>query len=63
MTETEYVYALQWRWEKEREWGILQLIDPSEEAARRKLERMKVEFPETKLRIVRRPVEKWEVVE
>lgn len=58
----EYEYAVQWRWNGEKEWGLLRLTNPSEEAARRRLEMLKVKYPKDKLRIVRRPVNDWEVV-
>lgn len=58
----EYEYAVQWRWEGAKEWGLFHVINPSEEAARHRLEMLKVKYPKDELRIVRRHVNDWEVV-
>lgn len=58
-----YEYAVQWRWQGETEWMLLQSLRPGEETARHDLERMKVNYPKAETRIVRRPVVEWEVVE
>lgn len=63
MSETEYTYALQWRFREDEEWNLLQLNNPSEEAARHKLDQMKVDYPKAEWRIVRKPKVEWEVVE